>query len=182
MQSETVCRLLFDYESLGEGELQTLALTLPLKLRRWLGTHHPDNRTRVAFFELSGVAIGQDTVINPNFLVSDGYQPLLTIGARVAIGPNVTVICQSGPNNSPLAEVPYVAERLVLDAPVSIEDGAWIGANVVLLPGTTIGRNSVVAAGAVVVHDVEPLSLVGGVPARLLRWLTDEAASETREG
>ena len=48
-----------------------------------------------------------------------------------------------------------------------------IGANVVLLPGTTVGRNSVVAAGAVVVRDVEPLTLVGGVPARLLRRLED---------
>jgi acetyltransferase-like isoleucine patch superfamily enzyme len=173
VHSETVNRLLFDYESLAESEVGDLALALPPKLRRWLGTHHPDNAMRRRFFELTGVAVGEGTVINPNFVVSDGYQPLLTIGARVAIGPNVTVICQSGPNNSPVAELAYVADRLIRDEPVAIEDGAWIGANVVLLPGTTIGRNSVVAAGAVVVRDVEPLTLVGGVPARLLRRLED---------
>lgn len=171
MRSETVSRLLWDYESLDEAEFRELSLGLPPKLRRWLGSNHPDNAMRRRFFELSGVAVGEGTVINPNFVVSDGYQPLLTIGAGVAIGPNVTVICQSGPNNSPVADIPYVAERLIRDEPVAIEDGAWIGANVVLLPGTTIGQNSVVAAGAVVVDDVEPLTLVGGVPARLLRRL-----------
>ncbi len=171
VHSDTVTRLLFDYASLDDGDVRDLALGLPPKLVRWLGSHHPDNAMRRRCFELSGVAVGEGTVINPNFVVSDGYQPLLTIGARVAIGPNVTVICQSGPNNSPVAELPYVAERLIRDAPVVIEDGAWIGANVVLLPGITVGRNGIVAAGAVVVHDVEPQTLVGGVPARLIRRL-----------
>lgn len=178
--SETVCRLLFDYGAIDEVEVRRLALSVPPKLRRWLGSHHPDNAMRRRFFELSGVTVGEGTVINPNFVVSDGYQPLLTIGARVAIGPNVTVICQSGPNNSPVAELAYVSERLIRDEPVIIDDGAWIGANVVLLPGITVGRSSVVAAGAVVVNDVEPLTLVGGVPARLLRNLAAEPT--TREG
>jgi acetyltransferase-like isoleucine patch superfamily enzyme len=153
--------------------VRELALGLPPKLRRWLGTHHPDNAMRRRFFELSGVTVGEGTVINPNFVVSDGYLPLLAIGARVAIGPNVTVICQSGPNNSPVAELPYVADRLIRDEPVTIEDGAWIGANVVLLPGVTVGRDSVIAAGAVVAADVEAFTLVGGVPARLIRGLED---------
>jgi acetyltransferase-like isoleucine patch superfamily enzyme len=173
MQRETVARLMFDYEELGEDVMRELALALPPKLRRWLGMHHPDNAMRRRFFELSGVTVGDGTVINPNFVVSDGYQPLLTIGARVAIGPNVTVICQSGPNNSPVAQLPYVAERLIRDEPVTIGDGAWIGANAVLLPGVTVGRESVVAAGAVVTADVEPVTLVGGVPARLIRRLED---------
>ena len=55
--------------------------------------------------------------------------------------------------------------------PVVIEDGVWIGARVTLLPGVTIGRGSVVAAGAVVNKDVPPNTLVGGVPARILRTL-----------
>jgi len=54
---------------------------------------------------------------------------------------------------------------------VSVEDGAWIAARVTVLPGVTIGRGSVVAAGAVVTRDVPPNCLVAGVPARVLREL-----------
>ncbi|HEY3158247.1 MAG TPA: acyltransferase [Vicinamibacterales bacterium] len=50
--------------------------------------------------------------------------------------------------------------------------GAWsdIGVNAVILPGITIGKGAIVGAGAVVTHDVEPYSIVAGVPARFLRW------------
>jgi acetyltransferase-like isoleucine patch superfamily enzyme len=174
--SARVCHLLFDYDNLREDEVKALSLELPPKMRRWLAAHHPDNRMRRQFLETSFVTIGPNTVINPNIIVSDGYQPLLTIGANVAIGPNVTVICQSGPNKSPVANITYVAERLIRDAPVTIADGAWLGAGVTVLPGVTVGQNSVVAAGAVIARDVEPFTLVGGVPARVLRVLMDGAA------
>ena len=50
--------------------------------------------------------------------------------------------------------------------------GAWsdIGVNSVILPGVTIGKGAIVGAGAVVTHDVEPFSIVVGVPARFLSW------------
>jgi acetyltransferase-like isoleucine patch superfamily enzyme len=50
--------------------------------------------------------------------------------------------------------------------------GAWadIGVNAVILPGVTIGKGSIVGAGAVVTRDVEPFSIVAGVPAKFLRW------------
>ena len=50
-----------------------------------------------------------------------------------------------------------------------IEDGCWIGANVTILKGVTIGRGSVVAAGAVVTRSCPPYSIVGGVPARVIK-------------
>jgi acetyltransferase-like isoleucine patch superfamily enzyme len=55
--------------------------------------------------------------------------------------------------------------------PVVIEDGVWIGSHAKLLAGVTVGQHSVVAAGAVVVKDVPPYTLVGGVPARILRTI-----------
>lgn len=58
--------------------------------------------------------------------------------------------------------------------PINIEDDVWIGANVTVLGGVTIGRGSIVAAGAVVTKDVEPFSIVGGVPAKLIRYRFDE--------
>ena len=53
---------------------------------------------------------------------------------------------------------------------ILIEDDVWIGANAVVLDGVTIGRGAVIAAGAVVSRDVPPLAIVGGVPARLVRY------------
>ncbi len=59
--------------------------------------------------------------------------------------------------------------------PIVIEDDVWIGAKVTVLGGVTIGRGAIVAAGAVVTKDVEPYSIVGGVPAKLIRHRFDEA-------
>lgn len=55
------------------------------------------------------------------------------------------------------------------DAPVIIEDDVWCGANVTILKGVTIGRGSVVAAGAVVTKSFPPYSIIGGVPAKLIK-------------
>lgn len=52
---------------------------------------------------------------------------------------------------------------------VMIQDFVWIGANVLINPGITVGVNSIIGANSVVTHDVELWSIVGGVPARLLR-------------
>ena len=62
-----------------------------------------------------------------------------------------------------------IKEQGVVRADVVIEDDCWIGCNVTVLSGVTIGRGSIVAAGAVVNKDVPPYSIVGGVPARLLK-------------
>lgn len=97
--SEIINTLMFD---LNDKEILNLAKLLPNKILRWLGSNHPDNKTRKVFFRLT---IGKDTVINQNFIVSDNYEPLLEIGNRVAISPNVTIICASSPNNSNLSKI-----------------------------------------------------------------------------
>ena len=64
-------------------------------------------------------------------------------------------------------------------APVVIEDDVWIGANVTILKGVTIGHGSVIAAGAVVTQSFPPYSIIGGVPARLLKQrFTEEQQKE----
>jgi acetyltransferase-like isoleucine patch superfamily enzyme len=64
-------------------------------------------------------------------------------------------------------------------APIAIETNVWIGTAATILPGVTIGAGSVVAAGAVVTHDVLPATLVAGVPATVIRELESAEASLT---
>jgi acetyltransferase-like isoleucine patch superfamily enzyme len=170
--SEVVMRLMFDYEGLTPEQLEQQAAPLPRKLLRWLGAHHPDNRTRKLFFRMTGVHIGEDTNITPGLVVNDGYSGLCRIGNRVSIATNVTLVVDSNPNNSRLGDEPYVKEHLVKQGPVVIEDDAWLGTNAVVLPGVRVGRGAVVGAGAVVTRDVAPFTVVAGVPARPIRSLT----------
>lgn len=61
-------------------------------------------------------------------------------------------------------------ERKILDLKsVTIQRNVWIGANAIILPGVTVGENSVIAAGAVVTKDVPPNTVVGGTPAMVIK-------------
>ena len=165
--SEIVNSILFDYQSLQAEEIEQMCAGLQPKMLRWLGAHHPDNKTRKIFFRLTNISIGKDTVINQNFIVSDNYLPLLKIGERVAVSPNVTVVCASAPNNSNLAENTYVKGILIVEKEVIIGDDVWIGAGAIILPGVTIGNKSIIGAGAVVSKNVAENSIFAGVPAIL---------------
>lgn len=167
---------MFDWETLGRQRVESLANELPRKLVRWLGTNHPDNRTRKLFFRMTGVTIGKGTNITGGFVVNDGYSGLCSIGDRVSIATNVTIVADSNPNNSRLQDHPYVKSHLIKTAAVIIEDDVWLGTNAIVLPGVRLGRGSIVGAGAVVVRDVPPLTVVAGVPARIVRTLDDGAA------
>lgn len=96
----------------------------------------------------------------------------LTIGKKVIFGPKPTII--TGDHRTDILGKHIidvnVGEKLrENDMPVVIEDGCWIGANVTILKGVTIGRGSVIAAGAVVTKSCKPYSIIGGVPAMLIK-------------
>ena len=171
MIPEIVNILMFNWETIDINTFNKYCEQLSPKLLRWLGAHHPDNKTRRSFFERTNIKIGEGTVINSNFIVSDDYEPLLIIGSNVAISPNVTVVCASAPNNSALANNEYVKQNLVCKKPVIIEDNAWVGANSIILPGVVLGKGCIIGAGSVVTRSVEPDSIVAGNPAKLIRRL-----------
>ena len=90
----------------------------------------------------------------------------ITLEDNVMLGPKVNLITENHPINP--------AERKDLDLqPILIKKNAWIGAGATILPGVTVGENSIVAAGAVVSKDVPDNSIVGGVPARFIRAIEE---------
>ncbi len=96
----------------------------------------------------------------------------LTIGRKVIFGPHPTII--TGDHRTDvlgkyIMDVKVEEKLPENDQPVVIEDDVWCGANVTILKGVTIGRGSIVAAGAVVTQSFPPYSIIGGVPARLLK-------------
>ena len=106
------------------------------------------------------ITIGKDVFINSGCHFQD--QGGIVIGDGALIGHNV-VLATINHDLSPLKN------RENHYNPVVIEDHVWIGSNAVILPGVTVGRWSAVGAGAVVTKDVEPFTVVGGVPAKEIR-------------
>lgn len=104
--------------------------------------------------------VGKDVFINFGCTFLD--QGCITLEDGVYIGPDVKVITENHP------EEPDKRHTLKT-APVVVRSNAWLGAGAIILPGVTVGRNSIVAAGAVVTKDVADNTIVGGVPARVIR-------------
>lgn len=114
---------------------------------------------------------GKNTVIGKNVFINSGCQFQdqggITIGDGTLVGPK-TVIATLNHHMNPNKRANLLPKRVVIGKNV------WIGANVTILPGVTIGDGAVIAAGAVVSKDVEPNTVVGGVPARLIKLIETE--------
>jgi acetyltransferase-like isoleucine patch superfamily enzyme len=161
---------MFNYENMTEQKVIQKIKQLPIKLIRWLVINHPDNKVRKLCLRQTNVVVGNNSVININFIVSDNYKPLLKIGKRVAISPNVTIICASGPNNSYLKyNKELYKQNIITESEVIIENDVWIGANVTILPGVRIGKESIIGAGSVVTKSMKKYSVIYGVPAKSVK-------------
>ena len=88
----------------------------------------------------------------------------ITIEDNVLIAPKVSLLSE-GHSLSP------VDRQLLVPRPILIKKNGWIGAGATILPGVTIGENAVVAAGAVVSKDVPANTVVGGVPAKIIKTI-----------
>ena len=127
---------------------------------------------RMQLFRWSGIAIGEGAFVNMRLYVDDSYRGgAVSIGARAAVAPGVTLVADSHPNQSKLAAIPSFHIRGRID----IEDDAWLGSNVIVLPNVCIGRCAIIGAGAVVTKDVEPYAIMAGVPARKMGDVRDKA-------
>lgn len=114
------------------------------------------------------LTIGDNVYINEGVSINTGYEgnAEVKIGGRVQIGPGTMIICVS----HIIGDGSQRAGQRVHHS-VYIGEGAWIGANVTVLPGVKIGRGCVIGAGAVVTKDTCENCLYVGVPAKLVRCL-----------
>jgi maltose O-acetyltransferase len=110
------------------------------------------------------LSIGRGSFVNTDFLALGGGR--ITIGEDVLIGPGVRFYTPNHPLDPDDRRAGY--ERV---APITVGDNVWIGGSAVVLPGVTIGADSIVGAGSVVTKDVPSGVVVAGNPARVIREL-----------
>ena len=154
-----------------------------MSLTHRLNTADPtdDALRRELLTELLG-AFGADSEIRPPFRCDYGYQTsvgartfanfglisldvaTVTIGDDVQIGPNVQLLTAFHPVAAGPRRDKWEAAR-----PITVGDNVWLGGGVIVLPGVTIGANTVVGAGAVVTRDLPPDVVAVGNPARVVR-------------
>jgi maltose O-acetyltransferase len=168
-----------DDPQLAAESLRSRTLT-----RRFNDSDPGDPQARRAVLrELLG-ALGEGTEIRPPLRCDYGYQThvgartfinfgvvlldvaTITIGDDVQVGPNVQLLTATHPVEPEPRRAKFEAAR-----PIVVGDNVWLGGGVIVCPGVTIGENTVVGAGAVVIRDLPPNVVAAGNPARVIRQL-----------
>ena len=119
------------------------------------------------------IEIGNYVSLNINCSLMDNNK--IIIGNHVLIGPNCTFVTATHPisYNQRVKNIKNIGKNNfwanTSSAPICVKSGVWIGANVTIIGGVTVGKKSVVGAGSVVIHDVPPNTLVAGNPAKVIK-------------
>ena len=149
------------------------------------GSYHEPAQLRALFSELTGRPVDESFGLFPPFYTDCGKN--IHIGKNVFINMGCKFQDQGGifigdgaviGHNVVLATLNHAASPKdrgsMIPAPIRIGKNVWVGANAVILPGVTIGDGAIVAAGAVVNRDVPENTVVGGVPAKVIRTIHEE--------
>ena len=138
-------------------------------LRELLGAAGKDLSIRPGFWcdYGSNIEIGEDFYTNHNCTILDGAK--VTFGDHVFIAPN----CVFSTAGHPL-DAEQRNQGLEYAYPITVGDNVWIGASVTVLPGVTIGSNTIIGAGSVVNRDIPDGVVAVGNPCRVLRKITEE--------
>jgi acetyltransferase-like isoleucine patch superfamily enzyme len=150
------------------GTLQLYTRILFSWILQSLAGISPHPGLTVFFQRLRGVKIGRHVYIGPGVHIDDNYPGLIQIEDYVSVGMHTMIFAHSNPTCSLEIKTKYYPRKV---ARVTIRKGAWITPGCIILAGTTIGENSVVGAGSVVIMDVQPYTVVSGAPAKLVKTL-----------
>lgn len=128
----------------------------------------------------STIEIGNGVKLNSGVMINADIGGKVKICSNVLIGPNVTIRTTNHNFNNPNV---LIIDQGHTSGSVEIGEDVWIGAHVVILQNVKIGNGAVVAAGSVVTKDVEPYSIVAGVPAKKInmRKINEKESNEFRE-
>ena len=118
---------------------------------------------RASLQHAHNIALGERVSVGTDVRLWASPNARIRVGSHVMFGPGCCVITANHGTRDLSTTMNKAAEE---EADVTIAEGAWLGANVVVLPGVTIGEGAVVAASAVVTRDVAPYTIVAGIPAR----------------
>lgn len=132
----------------------------------------PGYNLRARLLRMAGYSIGSPVYIGESLIIVDmqHQEPQVFIGNEVTIAQRVTLITSSGAPESRDVYGVFGADI----GPIHIQDGAWIGAGVIIQPNITIGQSAIVGSGAVVTKDVPPYTVVTGIPARPIKRFSIE--------
>ncbi len=123
---------------------------------------------RLNLYRLMGVKIGEGCFIGLDCMLDSSFPELITFEDDVVISFRVMIICHDDAKG--LSGTSGSKDDCTVSG-VTLRKGSYVGAGAIILPGVEIGEGAVVAAGAVVSKDVPPYTLVGGVPAKILKQL-----------
>lgn len=112
-----------------------------------------------------GLIIGNNVGIAQNCFIQ--VRGRVKIGNNVIFGPGVSIFSENHNFNN--LDIPISMQGETRQG-VKIEDGVWIGTRAVILDGVTVGANSIIAAGSIVNKDVHPYTIVGGIPAKIIKY------------
>jgi acetyltransferase-like isoleucine patch superfamily enzyme len=149
---------------------------------------------RTALWRAAGLQVGAHTrILGQLHITGRGpWQDYLKIGAECMLTGPVSIDLQAPVEIGNHVSIGHDVRLLTVDheigsseqrcgsgfaRPISIGDGAWLGSRCIILSGVSVGKGALVAAGAVVTHDVPPDTLVAGVPARVVRSLLEDSPS-----
>lgn len=168
----------------ADPDLRADSLRCAQLLERFNATDVTDAPERRMVLTALLAGLGEDVTIRPPLQMDYGYQTSIgartfinsgavildvgrvRIGADVQIGPNVQLLTPTHPLDPEVRRTGAEAAE-----PIAIEDNVWLGGGVIVCPGVTIGRDTVVGAGAVVTEDLPARVLAVGNPARVIRHL-----------
>ena len=142
------------------GKIRVWYVSRVLKIMKFDANSKLENNIYLS--NAKGIKIGYNCRINENVFIQDAK-----IGNNVLIAPNVSILSVAHKHDH--SQIPIIEQGNYPTNPPHIKDGAWLGRNVIVMPGIIIGEGAIIGAGAVVTKDVEPYTIVGGVPAKFIK-------------
>lgn len=166
----SVCRRL--YYGIGIKLKSSVQSQRAQKIRYWLGSRFVESCGKHVNFERGArfnpeLSIGDYSGVGVNCLVSGRTY----IGSHVMMGPDCIMYSYSHAHDR--LDIPMDQQGFEEPTPIHIGDDVWVGARVIILPGVNIGSHCIIGAGAVVTKDVPDYAVVGGVPAKVIRYRTE---------